>query len=191
MVADLRQHRRGQRRRGLGPGDDGPELADCRALDRNPALNCSQWLGILAGIVAFAAVIFSPVLGMVSLFQTGAFFIGLGGGLFSVGMLTAAMDLASSGTGSMSGFALGAWGGVQATAAGIGVGISGLLRDAVAGLASDGALGAATSPATGYLTVYQIEIVLLFANLAVIGPLVRGGRRSTRQPGFGLAQIPG
>lgn len=148
-------------------------------------------LGILAGIAAFAAVIFSPVLGMVSLFQTGAFFIGLGGGLFSVGMLTAAMDLASSGTGTMSGFALGAWGGVQATAAGLGIGFSGLLRDAVGGLAREGALGAATSPATGYLTVYQIEIVLLFATLAVIGPLVRGGRRKTRQPGFGLAQIPG
>lgn len=148
-------------------------------------------LGILAGIMAFAAVIFSPVLDMVSLFQTGAFFIGLGGGLFSVGMLTAAMDLASSGTGTMSGFALGAWGGVQATAAGIGVGLSGVLRDAVSGFASDGALGAATSPTTGYITVYQIEIVLLFATLAVIGPLVRSGKRTTRQPGFGLAQYPG
>lgn len=148
-------------------------------------------LGILAGIMAFAAVIFSPVLEMVSLFQTGAFFIGLGGGLFSVGMLTAAMDLASSGAGTMSGFALGAWGGVQATAAGIGVGLSGMLRDAVSGLSGDGALGAATSPATGYITVYQIEIVLLFATLAVIGPLVRSGKRTTRQPGFGLAQYPG
>ena len=148
-------------------------------------------LGILAGIMAFAAVIFSPVLDMVSLFQTGAFFIGLGGGLFYVGMLTAAMDLASSGAGTMSGFALGAWGGVQATAAGIGVGLSGVLRDAVSGFASDGALGAATSPATGYITVYQIEIVLLFATLAVIGPLVRSGKRTTRQPGFGLAQYPG
>ena len=148
-------------------------------------------LGILAGIMAFAAVIFSPVLDMVSLFQTGAFFIGLGGGLFSVGMLTAAMDLASSGAGTMSGFALGAWGGVQATAAGIGVGLSGVLRDTVSGFASDGALGAATSPATGNITVYQIEIVLLFATLAVIGPLVRSGKRTTRQPGFGLAQYPG
>jgi BCD family chlorophyll transporter-like MFS transporter len=148
-------------------------------------------LGILAGIMAFAAVIFSPVLDMVSLFQTGAFFIGLGGGLFSVGMLTAAMDLASSGTGTMSGFALGAWGGVQATAAGIGVGLSGVLRDTVSGFASDGALGAATSPATGYITVYQIEIVLLFATLAVIGPLVRSSKCTTRQPGFGLAQYPG
>ncbi len=148
-------------------------------------------LGILAGIMAFAAVIFSPVLDMVSLFQTGAFFIGLGGGLFSVGMLTAAMDIASSGAGTMSGFALGAWGGVQATAAGIGVGISGMLRDAASGLASDGTLGAASSSATGYITVYQIEIVLLFATLAVIGPLVRSGKRTTRQPGFGLAQYPG
>ena len=148
-------------------------------------------LGILAGIMAFAAVIFSPVLDMVSLFQTGAFFIGLGGGLFSVGMLTAAMDLASSGAGTMSGFALGAWGGVQATAAGIGVGVSGMLRDAVSGLADDGAADAASSSATGYITVYQIEIVLLFATLAVIGPLVRSGKRTTRQPGFGLAQYPG
>ena len=148
-------------------------------------------LGILAGIMAFAAVIFSQVLDMVSLFQTGAFFIGLGGGLFSVGMLTAAMDLASSGAGTMSGFALGAWGGVQATAAGIGVGVSGMLRDAVSGLADDGAADAASSSATGYITVYQIEIVLLFATLAVIGPLVRSGKRTTRQPGFGLAQYPG
>ena len=148
-------------------------------------------LGILAGIMAFAAVIFSPVLDMVSLFQTGAFFIGLGGGLFSVGMLTAAMDIASSGAGTMSGFALGAWGGVQATAAGIGVGVSGMLRDAVSGLADDGAADAASSSATGYITVYQIEIVLLFATLAVIGPLVRSGKRTTRQPGFGLAQYPG
>ncbi len=149
-------------------------------------------LGLLAGIIAFAAVIFAPVFHMVSLFQTGAFFIGLGGGLFSVGMLTAAMDLASNGAGTMSGFALGAWGGVQATCAGIGVGISGMLRDGVSELAMHGELGSATSgPAAGYVTVYQIEIVLLFATLAVIGPLVRGGKRSTRQPGFGLAQYPG
>ncbi|WP_421694582.1 BCD family MFS transporter [Aestuariivirga sp.] len=149
-------------------------------------------LGILAGIAALAAVIFAPVFNTVSVFQTGVFFIGLGGGLFSVGMLTAAMDLASSGAGTMSGFALGAWGGVQATAAGIGVGLSGVLRDAVSGLASEGALGVASSgPATGYITVYQIEIVLLFATLAVIGPLVRGGRRASRPSGFGLAQYPG
>jgi MFS transporter, BCD family, chlorophyll transporter len=151
-------------------------------------------LGILAGIAAFAAIIFAPLLEAPSLFQTGSFFIGLGGGLFAVGMLTAAMDLASSGSGTMSGFALGAWGGVQATAAGIAIGLSGVLRDLVSGLAEQGALGGAFSgPAAGYIVVYQIEIVLLFATLAVIGPMVRSGsnRNAARQPGFGLAHYPG
>ena len=150
-------------------------------------------LGILAGIMAFAGVIFAPVLDAAPLFQTGAFFIGLGGGLFSVGMLTAAMDLASSGSGGMSGFALGAWGGVQATAAGLAIGFSGMLRDGISQLAASGFLGEAfAGPAAGYLVVYQIEIVLLFATLAVIGPMVRSGNRNkTRQPGFGLAQYPG
>jgi BCD family chlorophyll transporter-like MFS transporter len=151
-------------------------------------------LGIVAGISAFSAIVFAPLLETPSLFQTGSFFIGLGGGLFSVGMLTAAMDLASSGSGSMSGFALGAWGGVQATAAGLAIGASGMLRDLVSGLAESGALGDAFSgPAAGYIVVYQIEIVLLFATLAVIGPMVRGGhnKNAARQPGFGLAHYPG
>ncbi len=151
-------------------------------------------LGILLGISAFAAVMFAPLLDMVSLFQTGAFFIGFGGGLFSVGMLTAAMDLASQGSGTMSGLALGAWGGVQATAAGLAIGVSGALRDLFSTLAENGALGAAfTGPAAGYLFVYQIEIVLLFATLAAIGPMVRSGTgRGRQQPArFGLAEYPG
>lgn len=150
-------------------------------------------LGILAGIAAFGSIIFAPLLGMGSLLQTGAFFIGLGGGLFSVGMLTAAMDLASSGSGAMSGFALGAWGGVQATAAGLSIALSGVLRDLVSDAAASGALGSAfTGQAGGYIIVYQIEIVLLFATLAVIGPMVRSGsNKNARQPGFGLAHYPG
>ena len=164
-----------------------------RALGRggNPFRLAS--LGLMAGIVAFAAVIFAPLLDLSSLFQTGSFFIGLGGGLFSVGMLTAAMDLAANGRGDVSGFALGAWGGVQATAAGLAIGVSGMLRDAVSGLAREGALGAAFSgTSAGYLVVYLIEIVLLFATLAVIGPMVRGANRHLKNGhGFGLAQYPG
>jgi BCD family chlorophyll transporter-like MFS transporter len=149
-------------------------------------------LGLVAGIAAFAAIIFAPLLDAPSLFQTGTFFIGLGGGLFSVGMLTAAMDLASAGSGAMSGFALGAWGGVQATAAGLAIGASGMLRDIISGLSAGGALGdGVTGPAAPYLIVYQIEIVLLFATLAVIGPMVRSHRGAARQPGFGLAHHPG
>jgi BCD family chlorophyll transporter-like MFS transporter len=149
-------------------------------------------LGLLTGIAAFAAVIFAPLLEAAAIFQTGSFFIGLGGGLFAVGMLTAAMDLASSGSGTMAGFALGAWGGVQATAAGLAIGMSGMLRDLVSSLGESGALGDAFSgPAGGYVVVYQLEIVLLFATLAVIGPMVRSGNRTARPSGFGLAHHPG
>lgn len=150
-------------------------------------------LGLLTGIAAFAGIIFAPLLDLVALFQTSSFFIGMGGGLFAVGMLTAAMDLASSKTSGLSGFALGAWGGVQATAAGVAVGLSGMLRDAIAELADRGLLGSAFSGEAGsYVIVYQIEIILLFATLAVIGPMVRSGsRHATRPPGFGLAQYPG
>lgn len=150
-------------------------------------------MGLLAGIASFAGIIFAPLLGLAALFQTSSFFVGMGSGLFAVGMLTAAMDLASSGSGRLSGFAIGAWGGVQATAAGVAVGLSGMLRDGISELGDRGVLGEAfRGPASGYIVVYQIEIIFLFATLAVIGPMVRsGGKRASRPPGFGLAQYPG
>jgi BCD family chlorophyll transporter-like MFS transporter len=93
------------------------------------------------------------------------------------------------------GFALGAWGAVQATAAGVAVGLGGTLRDGAAALAADGSLGAALQhPATGYGTVYAIELLLLFLALIALGPLVRSRTRSTApaQAGkFGLAEFPG
>ncbi|EGO94473.1 PucC family protein, partial [Acidiphilium sp. PM] len=62
----------------------------------------------------------------------------------------------------------------------------GVLRDGVAHLAATGALGTAlTGPAAGYGVVYHLEILLLFATLVAIGPLVR---RAGRQPS-GLAAI--
>jgi MFS transporter, BCD family, chlorophyll transporter len=148
-------------------------------------------LGILFGIAAFSAIIMSPVLDAVMLFRFATFSIGFGGGLFAVGMLTAAMDLAASG---MSGIALGAWGAVQATSAGIAIAVSGSVRDAISALSESGTLGPAfTGPDAGYSAVYHIEILLLFATLAAIGPLVRSGRRSSLRAGqgFGLAEMPG
>ncbi len=71
-------------------------------------------LGALIGLPAFSAVIISAPVQMPDLFRAGTFLIGLGGGLFAVGMLTAAMNFARR---SDSGIALGAWGAVQATAA--------------------------------------------------------------------------
>ncbi len=146
--------------------------------------------GAAAGLFAFAAVILSATFDSTLLFRLGTTAIGFGGGLFSVGTLTAAMALADR---SDSGLALGAWGAVNATAAGIAIALGGAIRDTVSGLAAEGALGPAlTGPVSGYSTVYHIEILLLFATLAAIGPLVQ--TRRTQQPnhqeGFGLTEFP-
>jgi len=147
--------------------------------------------GALAGVAAFAAIVFSAPLDSTFAFRAGAALIGFGGGLFSVSTLTAAMSLDQGGEG---GLVLGAWGAVQASAAGIAVALGGVLRDAVSGLASHGALGEALAgPATGYSFVYHLEIALLFATLVAIGPLVRTAGGSLPQPatGFGLSEFPG
>ena len=129
--------------------------------------------GILAGVLAFTAVIFAAPLGSPPMFYFGAFGIGLGGGLFSVCTLTSIMGFDSHGTAGK-GLALGAWGAAQATAAGIAIFAGGALRDAVDHLAMRGALGPGlVDPATGYSTVYHLEIALLFVTLVALGPLVR------------------
>lgn len=149
-------------------------------------------MGAVAGLAAFSAVILAAPLGSPLLFRAGATLIGFGGGLFAVGMLTIAMDLDESHDGA--GLALGAWGAVQATAAGVAIAAGGAIRDVTAGLAAQGALGPAlTGPATGYGVVYYIELILLFATLVAVGPLVRPrashpGPSSSR---FGLAEFPG
>lgn len=145
-------------------------------------------LGALAGLAAFSAVIFSAPLMSPLLFRIGTALIGFGGGLFAVGTLTAAMGLAKNGE---NGLALGAWGAVQATAAGLGIAGGGAIRDVMSSMAANGHLGPAlASPATGYSIVYHIEIALLFATLAVIGPLVRT-RHSSNKMQFGIAEFPG
>jgi len=148
-------------------------------------------IGALVGLVAFSAVIFSAPLMSPLLFRIGTALIGFGGGLFAVGTLTAAMALAQNGE---SGLALGTWGAVQATAAGAAVAGGGVIRDAMSALAGDGHLGVAlANPATGYSIVYHIEIALLFATLAVIGPLVRSRHTVLPQQElpFGIAEFPG
>jgi len=148
-------------------------------------------LGAVIGLFAFAAVMLAAPLESAMLFRGGSMLIGFGGGLFAIGTLTVAMELEPAGH---SGLALGAWGAVQATAAGVGVGLGGLVRDGASALAATGALGSAlNSPATGYSIAYQIETLLLFAALVAIGPLVRTAHvlRSRSSSRFGLAQFPG
>ncbi|MEM0936399.1 MAG: MFS transporter [Pseudomonadota bacterium] len=144
--------------------------------------------GILFGIAAFSAVIFAAPLESAALFFAGAAGIGFGGGLFAVATLTAAMTLPAQGSAGR-GLALGAWGAAQATAAGIAIFAGGTIRDLVSATGLPETLG----PATGYSVVYHVEIALLFATLAVLGPLVRLGtprKPRSAQTGIGLADLP-
>jgi BCD family chlorophyll transporter-like MFS transporter len=150
--------------------------------------------GVLVGIAAFSAVVFSAPMQAAPLFFAGAFGIGFGGGLFAVSTLTAAMTMPVEGLAGR-GLALGAWGAAQATAAGLSVALGGGLRDAAGHLALSGALGPAlNTPAAGYSFVYHTEIGLLFLTLVVLGPLVRTVSTATERPGaaakIGIAEFP-
>jgi BCD family chlorophyll transporter-like MFS transporter len=116
-------------------------------------------LGLLVGLGAFAAVLFSAPLAAPALFAIGVYAIGAAGGLFLVGTLSDAMGRAVDG---MSGLALGTWGSVQAVSAGLAIALGGFLRDMVGG-----------NSASGYDAVYLTEIALLFITLIALGPLVR------------------
>ncbi len=145
--------------------------------------------GALLGVLAFALITIVALLVSPTLFRVGVLLIGFGTGLFAVGTLSAAMELVRDGA---SGIAIGAWGAVQATATGVAVAAGGAIADTVASLAERGALGATlTSPATGYSVVYQIEVLLLFVTLVVIGPLARHSvEPASPDEKFGLAEIP-
>ncbi|MCC9598116.1 BCD family MFS transporter [Rubrivivax benzoatilyticus] len=148
-------------------------------------------LGAVCGLPAFALVVFAAPMDSPAMFRIGTVMIGFGGGLFSVGTLTAAMGMERK---EHVGLALGAWGAVQATAAGGAVAAGGAMRDLVSSMATQGLLGQVlVSPVTGYSFVYHLEMILLFAALVAIGPLVRrsGRRQQPDQNQFGLADFPG
>ena len=127
--------------------------------------------GALIGLPAFALVMLAAPLQLPILFLVGNFLIGFGGALFGHGTLTATMNRAPK---AQAGLALGAWGAVQATAAGIGMAMSGAIRDLVdAWRGATAPAGAAADGAYGYMTVYAIEITLLIATVLVTLPLIR------------------
>jgi BCD family chlorophyll transporter-like MFS transporter len=138
-------------------------------------------MGALVGMPAFVAVIAAAPIQSAPLFTAGTFLIGLGAGLFSHGTLTATMQSAPK---EQVGLALGAWGAVQATAAGLAMAIGGVVRDLVAAIGDAGPfLGREfAGAATGYVVVYIIELILLMATLVCMAPLVkkRNARESTK-----------
>jgi BCD family chlorophyll transporter-like MFS transporter len=129
--------------------------------------------GALTGILAFAAVIVSAPIGSPLVFALGVTLIGVGAGLFGHGTLTSTMNFAPK---DQVGLALGAWGAVQATAAGVAVALGGILRDTGAKLFGG---AEAWNAAAGYNIVYALEIALLFATMAAMLPLVRRTGGST------------
>lgn len=128
-------------------------------------------IGALVGIPAFLAVIIAAPMQSPLLFGFGTFLIGFGGGLFGHGTLTATMQFAPK---DQVGLALGAWGAVQATAAGVAMALGGVIRDLVVMLGSPELLGLGfAGPASGYVVVYLIELLLMIATIVVMAPLIR------------------
>ena len=116
--------------------------------------------GVLVGVPAFTAVLMSAPQASLLLFALGTLFIGFGAGLFGHGTLTATMNHAPPG---QAGLAMGAWGAVQATAAGLAMALGGIIRDLMALVVESG---------TAYAFVYSLEVVLLLITLYAMYPLV-------------------
>ena len=116
--------------------------------------------GVLVGVPAFTAVVMSAPQASLLLFALGTLFIGFGAGLFGHGTLTATMNHAPPG---QAGLAMGAWGAVQATAAGLAMGLGGIIRDLMALVVDSG---------TAYAFVYSLEVVLLLITLYAMYPLI-------------------
>jgi BCD family chlorophyll transporter-like MFS transporter len=137
--------------------------------------------GAVVGLPAFVAVTLAGPLDSPALFRIGVALVGFGGGLFSIGTLTAAMGMEDR---SRTGLALGAWGAVSAAAGGAALALGGVIRDTVASLGP-----AAQSAYASYGVVYGVELILLFATLVAIGPLVRHARDEGAKK-IGLADMP-
>jgi BCD family chlorophyll transporter-like MFS transporter len=125
--------------------------------------------GAVIGAIAFCAVLAAAPAGSTALFIGGVMAVGFGGGLFGHGTLTATMNHAPK---DQAGLALGAWGAVQASAAGLGVAIGAPIRDLGSAMPS---LVASLGPASGYTLVFMLEIALLLAAIATMVPLLSGG----------------
>lgn len=133
-------------------------------------------LGAALGIPGFALILIAAPIGAHWPFQLGNVVIGFGGALFGHGTLTVAMNRAPK---AQVGLAIGAWGAVQATAAGLATGASGALRDLVQATVGGSNL------AVGYNTVYALEMLLLVVTIFAIAPLLRG--RDTAAAGIAKA----
>ncbi|QGX99528.1 PucC family protein [Roseovarius faecimaris] len=156
------------------------------ALDRAAQPGRISVLGTLLGIVGFAAIIASSLGAGVPAFLLGTALTGLGTGLFGHATLTATLRATQK---DRVGLALGAWGAVQATAAGIGIALAGLVRDVIVGLDPGAGAGAGAGAAveTPYTIVFSIEILCLALACAVLLPVLKPRADETGQSQTGRA----
>lgn len=131
-------------------------------------------VGASIGVPGFIAIILSSVSAGIALFLLGTFVIGLGTGLFGHATLTATIRSAPR---NQIGLALGAWGAVQATAAGLGIALAGIVRDLIVGLQHI----TGTAAETPYNFVFAIEIVFLGLALIAAWPFLTS-REKTQTP---------
>lgn len=120
-------------------------------------------VGALVGVPGFAAIILASFGGGFWVFLAGVLATGLGAGLFGHATLTATIRAAP---GHRIGLALGTWGAVQATCAGIGVALAGITRDIIVNLPALGGL----SEHAPYNYVFAIEIAFLMLAALVAIP---------------------
>ena len=159
----------------------------------NPAFFAA--LALIVGLLGFLQIIFSYPIQVIGLYFIGACFIGFGSGLFAVSTLTMAMCMPVNDVIGR-GLALGSWGAAQATSAGLGVALGGVLKDFVGEAAMGGSLGAGlVDPVIGYMFVYHFEILLIFVTLAALGPLSQqisriNKSKEIKKGNFGLAEMP-
>ncbi len=132
-------------------------------------------VGTAIGAPGFGLIIIAALGGGTPVFLLGTFLVGLGAGLFGHATLTAMMRAAPK---DRVGLALGAWGAAQATAAGVGVALAGIVRDIIVGLQSPTG-NAAHLP---YTFVFTVEAISLLVAIAVLLPMARRAVRRTPLP---------
>lgn len=123
-------------------------------------------IGALIGIPAFMGIIGTLPAQSIGLFIAATLMLGLGAGLFGHGTLTATMRAAPK---EQVGLALGTWGAVQATAAGLAVAVGGILRDVIMGWGDTGQ----SVIGNAYMIVFALEIILLVLACLAIRPMAR------------------
>lgn len=120
--------------------------------------------GAAVGVPAFGLIVTAALILSADLLEVATLLAGFGAGLFSHGTLTATMRSAPR---DRIGLALGAWGAVQSTAAGIAIAVGGIMRDVIMALPQDGQRAAAP-----YVPVFVLEMLLLALALLIALPML-------------------